>query len=138
MAAWGQGGVVNSTKNPLQVATLHWYAANQTTAFGVGPFPPGATFDGVNLWVANATDNTVTKLRANDGAVLGTFAVGQDPDAVVSDGGNVWVANFNDSAVTKLRASDGAMLGTFPTGQGPNGMAFDGTNIWVANSAAIA
>ena len=28
-------GVTNSTKNPLQIAILHWYDANQTTTFVV-------------------------------------------------------------------------------------------------------
>jgi len=31
--AQAQGGVENSTKNPQQIAILHWYTANQTTAF---------------------------------------------------------------------------------------------------------
>src|SRR5882672_765805 len=74
--ALGQSGVTTSTKNPQQIATLHWYKANQTTKVNVGNLPAGAAFDGANLWVANAIDNTVTKLRTNDGAVLGTFAVG--------------------------------------------------------------
>jgi len=133
MSAWAQGGIVNSTKNPQQLATLHWYAANQTTTFQVGNIPSGVTFDGANMWVVNGTDNTVEKLRANDGAAQGTFAVGQSPQSVAFDGANVWVANFNDNTVTKLRAADGVVLGTFAAGQRPNGLAFDGANIWVSN-----
>jgi hypothetical protein len=38
--AHAQGGVVNSTQNPLQLALLHWDAANQVpTQFGVAYFP---------------------------------------------------------------------------------------------------
>src|ERR1700732_1797232 len=44
-------GVVTSTRNPLQIAILHWYSANQTTAFGVGTNPQGMAFDGANIWV---------------------------------------------------------------------------------------
>jgi hypothetical protein len=33
--------VVNSTQNSSQIATLHWYAANQTTTFSVGSNPAG-------------------------------------------------------------------------------------------------
>ena len=36
--------------------------------FPVGHHPSPAAFDGINLWVANTHDNTVTKLRAKDGA----------------------------------------------------------------------
>ena len=62
--------------------------------------------------MANASSNNVTKLRANDGAALGTFTVGTNPQGVASDGANIWVANLASNNVTKLRASDGAVLGT--------------------------
>src|ERR1700692_657932 len=89
--------VVNSTKNPNQIAILHWYGANQTTQFSVGNSPAGVTFDGANIWVTNVGSNTVTKLRANDGAPLGTFSVGSGPGGVAFDGANIWVTNAADS-----------------------------------------
>jgi len=73
----------------------------------------------------------VTKLRARDGTVLGSFTVGSAPIGVAFDGANIWVANRGDGTVSKLRASDGAVLGTFPTPNGGYGIAFDGTYIWV-------
>ena len=87
----------------------------------------------VNIWVANLTDNTVSKLRASDGANLGAFATGSVPVNVAFDGANIWVTNAGDSTPTKLRASDGANLGTFPVGSGPTGVAFDGAKIWVSS-----
>ena len=89
-------------------------------------------FDGANIWVTNDNSNNVTKLRASDGAVLGTFAVGSSPTGVAFDGANVWVANYSSNNVTKLRASDGSVLGTFAAGSAPFGVAFDGANVWVA------
>jgi DNA-binding beta-propeller fold protein YncE len=83
--------------------------------------------------------NNVTKLRASDGKLLGTFtlASGATPFGVVFDGANIWVANnfFGSPTanVSKLRACDGKLLGTFPVGVGPVGIAFDGANIWTAN-----
>lgn len=116
-----QGGVTNSIKNAQQVAALHWYGANQTTTFSVGSFALGIAYDGANMWVPSETTNSVMKLRANDGAVLGTFTVGNYPDGVAYDGANIWVANANDATVTKLRGSDGVALGTFNTGSLPVG-----------------
>ena len=84
------------------------------------------------LLVTNQGSNDVTKLRASDGSVLGTFAVGSLPQAVVFDGTNIWVTNFSSNTVTKLRASDGALLGTFSVGKFPEGAAFDGVNIWMS------
>jgi DNA-binding beta-propeller fold protein YncE len=78
--------------------------------------------------------NDVTKLRASDGANLGTFPVGINPVLLAFDGSNIWVASYVTSNVTKLRASDGANLGTFPAGTHSQGVAFDGANIWVTNS----
>jgi hypothetical protein len=89
--------------NPLQIALLRWYPANQGGAtFNVGLFPYAVAFDGANIWVANAGTNNVTKLRASDGANLGTFSVGSYPIGVAFDGANIWVANGGSSSVTKL------------------------------------
>jgi len=118
--------------NPLQVALLKW-APISGLSFPVGTAPYGVAFDGANVWVANIGTNNVTKLRASDGAVQGTFGVGSGPHGVAFDGTNIWVANFNSNSVTKLRASDGAVQGTFSVGTVPEGVAFDGANIWVIN-----
>jgi DNA-binding beta-propeller fold protein YncE len=124
--------------DPLLIATLRWdqaplaygdFAASNNPA---GSYPRGLAFDGSSVWVTNEIHNTVTKLRARDGAIIGTFAVGVRPIEAAFDGANLWVVCGN--SVTKLRASDGARLGTFTAGVGPHGAAFDGANIWVTNS----
>ena len=66
--------------------------------------------------MANNGSNNVTKLRASDGALQGTFNVGTNPTGVAFDGANIWVANNGSNNVTKLRASDGALQGTFNVG----------------------
>src|SRR5205823_10973953 len=86
-------GVTSTSKNPLQIALLHWYDANKTTSFIVQNQPFGVVFDGANVWVVNKIDSSVTKLRASDGAVLGTFPVGSEPRGVAFDGANIWVTN---------------------------------------------
>ena len=93
--------------NPNQVAILRWYQANQTAFFILVGAPFGVAFDGASICVANAGDNTVSKLRASDGKTLGTFTAGLGPVAVVFDGANIWSAES---------------------------LAFDGANIWVANA----
>ncbi|MBV8279269.1 MAG: hypothetical protein JO170_28955 [Verrucomicrobia bacterium] len=70
--------------------------------FAVGAGPAGIAFDGTNIWVTNSVGNSVTKLRASDGAALGTFAVGSSPLGISFDGANVWVAIHGDGAVSKL------------------------------------
>lgn len=95
-------------------------------SFPVGNAPFWLTSDGDNIWVTNASDDTVTKLRASDGVTLGTFPVGLYPLFLTFDGANIWVGNnsgdrpgASGDSVTKLRASDGANLGTFDAGLAP-------------------
>jgi hypothetical protein len=122
--------------NPLQVALLQWFPAYQSSAtFGVGSRPVGIAFDGSDIWVANSNSNTVTKVMAATGTVLGTYNVGTQPQYIAFDGANVWVTNYNSNNVTKLAAATGALVGTYSVGKSPNGIAFDGANIWVANLA---
>src|SRR5262249_49185704 len=92
--------------------------------FPAGDNPTFLAFDGANIWVSNSSVDTVTKLRASDGALVGTFAVGNQPQWMTFDGANVWVSNLLDGTVTKLRARDGVTLGTFPVDSGPEGIAW--------------
>src|SRR5204862_4044534 len=97
-------GVVSGTYfNPLQVGMLSWFRAGRPSSFAVGAAPIGVAFDGANMWVTNRNDGTVTKLRANDGGVLGTFMAGARPYGIAFDGANIWVTNFSSRTVTKLR-----------------------------------
>ena len=59
-----------------------------------------SAYDGANIWVANGTDDTISKLRANVGATLGTFNVGLLPNGVAFDGANIWVTNSGEDTVT--------------------------------------
>ena len=82
-------------KNPAK-------AAERTAVFDVEKFPIGVASDGTNILVANGMSSTVTKLRASDGTVLGTFPLGKFPIGVAFDGTNIWVANGESNNVMKL------------------------------------
>jgi hypothetical protein len=99
--AWAQ------TKNFEAIATLKFYAAAHGNSFAVGTAPGSVLFDGSSIWVANTPVRSITKLRASDGAMLGTFSTPDFAAAMTFDGADVWVANPHQHSVTKLRASDG-------------------------------
>lgn len=130
--------IVLPASNLSLLGSLRWDLLKRQDIFAVGAGPAAVAFDGANMWVANYGAGTVNKLRAVDGANLGTFPVGPGASAIAFDGANVWTANFFSDSVTKLRASDGACVGTctFPVGISPRGIAFDGVNIWVANNTS--
>ena len=67
----------------------------------MGSLPVGVAFDGANIWVANFNSNNVTKLRASDGALLGTMPLGSNPALLAFDGTNMWVANYGSGTVSK-------------------------------------
>jgi hypothetical protein len=120
--------------NPKQVALLRWYPAMHTsTSFDVGQSPSGIAFDGANMWVTNYGVDTVSVLRASDGAHVMTPTVGTHPWGIAYDGANMWVANGGHHTVSVLRASDGANIMTATVGNGPQNIAFDGINMWVTN-----
>ena len=101
IASRGPQGLPGASLNPLQIAILRWYSANQALPdITVGTHPTGIAFDGANIWVTNSGGN-VTKLRSSDGALLGTYAVGGAPQAVAFDGVQIWVANFWNNSVSR-------------------------------------
>ena len=117
---------------PITINNNQSLTASAIETYSVGTNPLTICFDGANVWVANYGSNGVTKLRASDGANLGTYPAGSPAD-ICFDGTNVWVTDYFSNTVTKLRASDGTNLGTYPTGSGPHPICFDGANIWVVN-----
>jgi DNA-binding beta-propeller fold protein YncE len=58
-------------------------------------------YDGSNIWVSNPADNTVTELRASDGANLATYNVGYYPQGLASAGNHIVVANA-DATISQL------------------------------------
>lgn len=114
----------SAVPNVNQLALLRWYGANVVNTFATGGRPNGIAFDGENMWVVGGPANSVSKIRANDGALLGTFPVGNIPGYAAFDGANIWVTNLLDNTVSKLRASDGANLGHISDRQVPLGNSF--------------
>ena len=94
-------------------------------------------FDGASIWVANATDGTVSKLRASDGQSLGTYPVATNLRALAFDGTNVWALSGlygEDITLSKVRATDGSVVAKYsyePLAGQAQDLLFDGTYIWV-------
>ena len=85
-----------------------------------GSYTRGLAVDGDGfVWIANSGSDNVTKMRASDGAVVGTYPVGGHPIGVAVDNdGNIWAVNRNDNNAHKLNSS-GQRLGIYPVGAGP-------------------
>jgi hypothetical protein len=101
----------------------------------VGSFPRHPVFDGINIWVPNHEDNSVTVVRAATGVVLATLTGNglNGPHWAAFDGERILVTNFDGDSVSLWRATDLAPLGSVSTGasSGPLGACSDGLNFWI-------
>jgi len=75
----------------------------------------------------------VTKLRASDGKLLGTFNCGTDGTGIAFDGQNLWLTA--GPYIVEIRRSDGTSLLVKRLEGGLAGIGFDGANVWVAGYA---
>jgi hypothetical protein len=114
-------------------------------ATSVGTFPELVKSDGADLWVANFTSftsGTVSRVRASDGSLLGTWTGADAAFGVLVAMGKVFVTGETDpgslyeidptmppGAVTTIVPN----ILSNPLGHFPFGIAFDGTSIWTAN-----
>jgi YVTN family beta-propeller protein len=106
-----------------------------TARISVGNDPSAIATGAGGVWVADAEDNTVTRLDpASEGAVIATTSVGQGPRALAAGAGAVWVANTQDDTVSRIDSRTSTVTHTIPVGHRPTGVAVGGGAVWVANS----
>jgi hypothetical protein len=125
-----------------RAATEQWFTpqtAGNLTLTTVGAFPQQVKFDGSDLWVSNFTAGTVTRVRANDGSVLGTWSGAQNANGLVCALGKVFITGATTPGNLYMldpTQAPGAVT-TLSSSLGGNsfGIAFDGTRIWTANNS---
>ena len=106
----------------------------------VGANPALLKSDGTDVWVANKTDGTVTRVQASSGKVLGTWTGATGPLGILIAMGKVFVTAGTSSpgALYEIdpTAAPGAVTTLISTLPGlPTGIAFDGNKIWTANGS---
>jgi hypothetical protein len=103
----------------------------------VGTTPAFNCFDGEDIWVANFDGQSVTRVHASDGRVLGTWTGAIGAVNTIAAAGSIYVTgSTTPGRIYRIDPSQapGAVilvednLGTFPVS-----VAFDGSNLWTAN-----
>jgi S-layer family protein len=106
----------------------------------VGNFPLSVEFDGTDLWVANQTSGTVSRVRASDGRLLGTWTGATFATSVLVARGRIFVTGFTGPgqlySIDPTQPPGAVLLLSNELGGGPQGIAYDGSRIWTANSNA--
>jgi DNA-binding beta-propeller fold protein YncE len=105
----------------------------QTVTVGSNPQLPA--FDGTNIWVPNALDNSISVVRASNGVVLATLTGNglNGPTQAAFDGQRILAPNSSGDSVSLWKAADLTPLGSVSTGVGsvPIGACSDGVNFWI-------
>jgi hypothetical protein len=103
----------------------------------VGSFPLTVESDGADLWVANTGSATVSRVRASDGSLLGTWTGVPGPRGVLVAMGKVFVTSSTNPGglyeIDPTGVPGAAISVTSDLGAASAGLAFDGASIWVAN-----
>jgi S-layer family protein len=105
----------------------------------VGNFPLSVQSDGADLWVANFNSNTVSRVRASDGRLLGTWTGATGANVVLVARGRIFVTGFASPNPGQLYSIDptqppgAVLLLSNELGGSPLGIAYDGSKIWTTN-----
>ena len=103
----------------------------------VGTNPRGVESDGADLWVANQTSNTVSRVRGSDGKLLDTWTGATSPFGVLVAMGKVFVSGETSPGnlymIDPSQAAGAVTTVASNLGNSPLGIAFDGSKIWTAN-----
>src|SRR5262245_21894342 len=107
----------------------------------VGPNSVGIRSDGTDVWVADATDGNVRRMRGSDMKVLDTWTGAANARGVLCAAGKVAITSADSAG--KLYFIDplqppGAVI-TLATNLGnvARGVAFDGAHLWTANNGSV-
>jgi hypothetical protein len=95
-------------------------------------------FDGEDIWVANFFGDSVTRVHASDGRVLGTWTGANNATNTIAAAGFIYVTGGgNPGSIYRLDPTQtpGAMtLVEENVGASPVSITYDGLNLWTANA----
>jgi hypothetical protein len=122
-----------------RAALAQWWTTQGPLNLGlttVGSNPQLVKSDGVDVWVANATSHSVSRVRGSDGKLLENWTGALNAFGVLSAMGMVFVTGSGGSLyrIDPTQAPGGVTTITSNLGNSPQGIAFDGARIWTANA----
>ncbi len=100
-----------------------------------GVSPSAVTVGDGSVWVANAADNTVSRMNPRTVSVVGTSTAGRRPSGLALGDGSLWVANEADDSVHRIDTVSSSTVETIRVGDEPTAIAYGAGSVWVANGA---
>ena len=114
-----------------------WTPQNETVLSftTIGGYPYLIKSDGADVWVAQSTGNSVTRIRASDSKVLETWTGANGAFGVLVAMGRVFVTGGSNLYEIDPSQPAGAVTTVASNlGSSAYGIAFDGARIWTANN----
>jgi DNA-binding beta-propeller fold protein YncE len=132
----GKHGVFVSDKFGNKVTHLSATAVKLGDPTPVGNRPRGLVEAKGSVWVANSADDSVSRINASSGNLVGgPINVGDNPRDVTFAGGFVWVVNTDSGNVMRINPSTGDVAGKpIRVGRKPASIEAGAGSVWVSNS----
>ncbi|HYZ27437.1 MAG TPA: ABC transporter substrate-binding protein [Thermoleophilaceae bacterium] len=112
------------------VAVLDGGALGVRAIERVGRGPEAVAVGAGSTWVANALDDTVTRIDHGHRQV--TIAVGAHPSVVAFGAGSLWVVSGDDGTVAQVDPTTNRVAQRIPVGGQPAGLTVGNGAVWVA------
>jgi hypothetical protein len=96
--------------------------------------PNEISFDGTDVWIANAGAGTLTEISNSTDQIVTTLSNLNRPSAVASDGKNLWVVD--DIGIQELSASTGSSEQTIDVA-GAAGVTIADGEVWIAAGKSL-
>ena len=103
-----------------------------TEQIAVGRDPSAVATGGGSMWVANARDQTVSRIERERGQVV-AIPVGRDPTGLTFAAGSVWITSREDRTLSQLNVATNRVVNTTPLGNAPRAVAGGFGALWIAS-----
>lgn len=102
----------------------------------IGSSPSAVAAGAGSVWVANYSDNTVSRIDPVTHHLEQTIRVDSTPSGIAVGAGAVWVANTFSGTVSRIDPAVDRVVGEpVRVGNGPSGIAVGDGSVWVTNSS---
>src|ERR671935_340892 len=108
-------------------------ALRQVGTIQVGNGAGAIAFGHGSIWVANATDYTLSRIEPDSGAVK-TIPLAGEPGGIAAGEQGMWVSSTSTGQLLLVDADTNAVSQSVSIGNGPQGVAVGGGSVWVANT----
>jgi sugar lactone lactonase YvrE len=114
-----------------------WSTVPSSGRVAVGGQPQGVKSDGADLWVANLSSNTVSRVRASDGRLLETWTGATNPRFVLAYKGRIFVTGSTNPGrlyvIDPSQPAGNVTVFANNLGDDPFGIAGGEFYVWTAN-----